>query len=183
MKVTREQMAENRGRILDAAARLFRERGFDGVSVAEIMAAAGLTPGGFYGHFASKDALIAAALAHVLDPERAAGRGKSMADYGATYLSAGHRDDHGGGCPFSALGSEAVRATPEARQVMTEAIERQITRFSATAPGATPKARRRAAIAGWAAMVGGMILSRIADDPALAHEILKATKAELVDAG
>ena len=182
MKVTREQMAENRGRILDEAARLFRERGFDGVSVAEVMAAAGLTHGGFYGHFESKDALIAAALAYALDPTRAAGRGKSMADYGATYLSAGHRDDHAGGCPFSALGSEAVRATPETRQVMTEAIERQIARFSATAPGTAPKARRRAAIAGWASMVGGLILARLADDPALSDEILKATKAALADA-
>lgn len=66
MKVSREQMAENRRRILDAASRLFREKGFDAVSVAEVMKAAGLTHGGFYGHFSSKDDLIAQTLAHAL---------------------------------------------------------------------------------------------------------------------
>src|SRR5262245_19371914 len=66
MKVTREQVAENRQKILEAASRLFRDRGYDGVTVAEVMGAAGLTHGGFYGHFASKDELIAETLAVAL---------------------------------------------------------------------------------------------------------------------
>ncbi|TKB51841.1 MAG: helix-turn-helix transcriptional regulator, partial [Mesorhizobium sp.] len=75
MKVSREQMAENRRRILEVASRLFRDKGFDAVSVAEVMKAAGLTHGGFYGHFNSKDDLIAQTLAHVLAADTGGGRG------------------------------------------------------------------------------------------------------------
>ena len=84
MKVSREQMAENRRRILDAAGRLFREKGFDSVSVAEVMKAAGLTHGGFYGHFASKDDLVAQTLAHVLAPSTGGGDLRAYLD---AYLS------------------------------------------------------------------------------------------------
>ena len=182
MRVTREEKAENRQRILEAAAQLFRARGFEGVTVAEIMDEAGLTHGGFYGHFTSKDALIAEAIAHALKVSGAASQGATMASYAKTYLSARHRDDLSGGCAYAALGTEAVRGSPQTRRVLTQSLERQIARLSATAPGTTPAARRRAAIAGWAAMVGGLILARIADDPTLSDEILKATRAELTDA-
>ena len=99
MKVSREQVAENRRRILDAAAQLFRQRGFENVTVAEVMSAAGLTHGGFYGHFDSKDALIDAAIAHETHPQRV-----SLANpgrYADSYLSRQHRDNIT--CPFSAL--------------------------------------------------------------------------------
>src|SRR3954453_19093755 len=88
MKVSREQMAQNRRRILDAASRLFRAKGFDAVSVAEVMKAAGLTHGGFYGHFASKDDLVAQTLGHVLakDP----GGGGDLRAYLDAYLSPMH---------------------------------------------------------------------------------------------
>lgn len=176
MKVSREQVAEHRHRILDAAARLYREKGLDGVSVAQIMAAAGLTHGGFYGHFKSKEDLIAQALAHVLfQPEAAKPPGRTMADYAAAYLSRTHRDARAEGCPFAALGTEAVRGSQDIRAVLTRSLREQIEDFSATAPGETPQERRSAAIAGWAAMVGAVVLARIADDPTLSDEILKAT--------
>ena len=73
MKVSREQMAENRRRILDVASRLFREKGFDAVSVSEVMKAAGLTHGGFYGHFSSKDDLVAETVGHVLSNDEDGG--------------------------------------------------------------------------------------------------------------
>src|ERR1700742_1001818 len=109
MKVSREQVAENRKRILDAAAKLFRERGFDKVTVAEIMSAAGLTHGGFYGHFDSKEALIEAAMAHQQTERRARPTPEDAGRYADGYLSRHHRDNIGGSCPFSALGTEAAR--------------------------------------------------------------------------
>lgn len=177
MKVTREQVAENRRRILAAAGRLFRERGFDAVSVAEVMRAAGLTHGGFYGYFGSKDDLIAAALAELvvvppvapLDPD----------GYAAHYLTPAHRDDRAGGCPVAALGAESVRQSPQIRAAMTEGLRRQIERLAQGTGDPDPEAARRAAIGHWSALVGALVLARLSDDPALSEEVLGETRAWL----
>jgi TetR/AcrR family transcriptional regulator, transcriptional repressor for nem operon len=177
MRVSREQMAENRRTILDAASRLFRERGFDSVTVAEVMQAAGLTHGGFYGYFRSKDELIAGALADVLTrrPEPSG----DLAAFAAGYLSQTHRDNRAGGCPTAALAAETTRLTGEARTEMTTGLKRQIERLSHIAPGEDATQKRQAAIGSWAAMVGAMILARVSDDPALSGEVLDQTKAWL----
>ena len=177
MRVTKEQMAEHRQRILDAAGHLFRDRGFDGVTVAEVMQAAGLTHGGFYGHFKSKDDLIAQTLAHLRPggPSAAA----DLADYAANYLNGRHRDDCAGGCPVAALGSDTIRQSPEARAAMTDGLRLQIDRLTKLAPGETAAEKRAAAIAGWSAMVGGLILARLSDDAALSEEVLTATRARV----
>src|ERR1700742_4972140 len=107
MKVSREQVAENRKRILDAAAKLFRERGFETVTVAEVMSAAGLTHGGFYGHFASKEALIEAAMAHEQTGRRSRSTLEDASRYADGYLTRQHRDNVGVSCAFAALGTEA----------------------------------------------------------------------------
>jgi TetR/AcrR family transcriptional repressor of nem operon len=174
MKVSREQVAENRRTILEAASRLFRERGYESVSVAEIMQGAGLTHGGFYGYFASKDALIAGALADVLSkrPEPTG----DLAEFAASYLSAAHRDNRAGGCPTAALAAETVRLDGEPRAEMTAGVRRQIARLSRIAPGGTDFQKRQAAIGSWAAMVGAMILARVSDDPVLSEEILEQTQ-------
>ncbi|WP_374377367.1 TetR/AcrR family transcriptional regulator [Dongia sp.] len=174
MRVSREQMAEHRRQILDAASKLFREKGFEAVTVADVMAAAGLTHGGFYRHFASKDALIAAAIAEALD--RAAADRRAFPAYLAGYLSKAHRDHPGEGCPVAGLGPAAIREGAEARAAMTEGLRRQIARFAKEAPGKTPAAKRQAAIAAWSAMVGALILARLADDETLSDEILTATR-------
>lgn len=180
MKVTREQVAEHRTRILEAAIRLFRLRGFDDVTVAEIMKAADLTHGAFYGHFASKDALIAEAIAHAVAPSpQATAKPVSPATYADNYLSVAHRDDRTGGCTFAGLGTEAARGSPELRHAMTESVRRQFERFSKGAAGATPHEKRRAAIAAWSAMIGGLVLARIVDDEKLSEEILTETRAAL----
>lgn len=176
MKVTREQAAANRRNILDAAAALFRERGFEAVTVAEVMRAAGLTHGGFYGHFRSKDDLIAQAMDHVLGQTRVDG---SLADYARTYLSPTHRDHPALGCAVSALGAEAGRQTAETRAVMTENLARQIARLSETAPGVDAAERRRAATGAWATLVGAIILARGVDDPDLSDRVLSDTLAWL----
>jgi TetR/AcrR family transcriptional regulator, transcriptional repressor for nem operon len=177
MRVSREQVAENRRRILEAASRLFRARGFDQVTVAEVMQAAGLTHGGFYGHFKSKDDLIAQTLAYI---HPCGSQGEiDLAAYATRYLSPRHRDDIAGGCPTAALGAETVRQTPEARAAMTGGLRQQIERFSKGAPGTTPAEKRRAAIGSWAAMVGAVILARLSDDPGLSEEVLAETHAWL----
>ncbi len=178
MKVSREQVSEHKTRVLDAAGRLFRERGFDNVSVSEIMKAAGLTHGAFYGHFASKDALVAAAVAHGVTPAPAA-TPKPAADYADAYLSVTHRDNRAGGCNFAGLGTEAARGAPDMRHAMTAATERQIKRFADASPGKTAEEKRRAGILAWSAMIGAVMLSRIVDDEDLSEEILKETRASL----
>lgn len=180
MKVSREQMRQNRERILQAAARLFRERGFDGVSVAEVMQAAGLTHGGFYGHFESKDALIQEAMAQAMPATRSRrGASQSAAEFADGYLSARHRDNRADGCPVAGLGSEAARASSEVRAGLTKSIQAEIERFSAASPGATAATRRRAGIAAYAAMVGALTLARVVDDETLSKEILAATRRSL----
>jgi TetR/AcrR family transcriptional repressor of nem operon len=180
MRVSREQMARHREEILDAAARLFRERGFDAVTVREVMEAAGLTHGGFYGHFESKDDLIARTLEHVL--ERVAPTERDLGRYAESYLSEAHCRNLAEGCPTAALGAETVRQGPQARAAMTDSIRRQVEHFSPSAPGATAAEQRRAAIASWSALVGALVLARLSDDAALSKEILSATRSFLNDA-
>jgi TetR/AcrR family transcriptional repressor of nem operon len=174
MRVSREQVAENRRAILEAASRLFRERGYESVTVAEVMKAAGLTHGGFYGYFASKEELIAGALADVFSkrPEPSG----DLVSYAAGYLSATHRDNRAGGCPTSALAAETIRLAGEPRTEMTTGVKRQIERLSRIALGETEAQKRQAAIGSWATMVGAMILARVSDDPALSSEILEQTQ-------
>lgn len=180
MKVSREQMAENRRRILDEAGRLFRDKGFEAVTVAEVMKAAGLTHGGFYGHFGSKDDLVAQTLAHVLAAD--AGGGGDLRAYVEDYLSPRHRDNCAGGCPTAALAAAVRLQTPAARSAMTEGLRSQIDRASKALPELDAADRRRVAIGSWAAMVGAVILARAIDDPTLSDEVLEQTRA-WVDAG
>jgi TetR/AcrR family transcriptional repressor of nem operon len=180
VKVSKEQVAEHRTHILTAAADLFRQRGFDDVTVSQVMTAAGLTHGAFYGHFASKEALIAASVAHTLPPPAATAEpASSVAEFADGYLSVGHRDNRSHSCVFSSLGTEAARGSADLREGMTGAVRRRIDNLSAAAEGATPQEKRRAAIAAWSAMVGAMILARIVDDDDLSKEILSATRASL----
>lgn len=175
MKVSREQMAENRRRILDAASRLFRDKGFDAVSVAEVMKAAGLTHGGFYGHFNSKDDLIAQTLAHVLAAD--SGGGGDLHAYVKAYLAPRHRDNAAGGCPTAGLAAAIRHQSQAARSAMAEGLRSQLDRIGKALPELDAADRRRAAIGSWAAMVGAVILARAVDDPALSDEVLEQTRA------
>jgi TetR/AcrR family transcriptional repressor of nem operon len=177
MKVSREQMQANRLRILDAASRLFREKGFDAVSVAEVMKAAGLTHGGFYGHFDSKDDLVAQAIGHIFTVQEAGQGGQDgLAGYLDAYLSPWHRDRVGEGCPTAALVADIRRQAAAARLAMTEGFRSQIDRVAATMPADDPARARRQAVGTWAAMVGAVVLARAIDDPVLSEEILSQTR-------
>lgn len=181
MRVSREQVALNRAKILEAASALFRARGYDAVTVADVMHAAGLTHGGFYGYFKSKDELIAQTLAHVFAQGEAGSA--DLARFAAGYLSPAHRDNVAAGCPTAALGAETVRQTPEARAVMAAGLKQQIERFSAGRPGEEAASARRQAIGTWSAMLGAVILARLIDDPALSDEVLAETRAWIADHG
>ena len=176
MKVSREQMATNRIRILDEASRLFRARGFDAVTVSDVMKAAGQTHGGFYGHFASKDDLVARTIAHVMRDD-----GGSMVDVPAwidAYLSPLHLDNPAQGCPMAGLAGQMGQQTPAARQAMAEGLNAQIERIAQGLYDAGGVGDlRREAIGQWATMVGALVMARAVDDPALADELLVQSRA------
>ncbi|MGF7055997.1 TetR/AcrR family transcriptional repressor of nem operon [Bosea sp. OAE752] len=174
MKVSQEQKAQNRSRILTEAGRLFREKGFDAVSVAEVMKAAGMTHGGFYGHFQSKDDLVAQTIAHAVGSQSVTDDISGWID---TYLSTPHRDNPDLGCPMAALAGFMRQQAPEARASMAQVLASQINTLTGVMPGVDPAKRRRAAIGSWSAMVGALILSRSIDDPALSAELLSETQA------
>ena len=178
MKVTREQAAANRERVVEAASTLFRKNGFDGVGVADIMKAAGLTHGGFYGQFDSKEDLVAEACAHAgPDPWAAwmeAPPEKRLEGIVRSYLTPRHRDNRATGCLFAALGSDASRQPRSVRRAFTDRIRARIDILRGVVPGRSAAARRDKAMATLAGLVGALILSRAVDDPALSDEILEA---------
>lgn len=175
MKVSREQMAENRRRILDVASRLFKDKGFEAVSVAEVMKAAGMTHGGFYGHFTSKDDLVAQTLAHALAAD--SDEDGEFSDFVRSYLAPRHRDNPGNGCPTAGLAAAIRHQTPAAKAAMAEGLRAQIARIEKALPAQDPADGRRTAIGSWAAMVGAVILARAVDDPELSDEVLTQTRA------
>ncbi len=186
MKVTRVQVEKHRKRILDCAGELFREKGFDGVSIADIMKAAGLTHGAFYGHFSSKDQLIAEACANAISISREEWNNDTaehprnpLATIVASYLSTKHRDDLAKGCLFAALGPDTVRQDKSVRRVFTDGLRAHIAILTKIAAGASGRARSEKAIAAMAGLVGALILARAVDDPPLSAEILRAAAARL----
>jgi TetR/AcrR family transcriptional repressor of nem operon len=189
MRVSREKAAENRERIVDAAGALFRAKGFGGVGVADIMKAADLTHGGFYGHFASKDDLVAQASRRTM--ARSAEKWKRVVANAADkpfaallrhYLSPRHRDDPGRGCAFAALSTDAARSGRSVRQAFAEGLQPLIDILAETVPGRSKAARRRKAVAAMAGLVGALTLARAVDDASLSDEILEAMHGELLAA-
>ena len=179
MKVSREQAAANRARVLEVAGRLFRQKGFDGIAVAEIMKGAGLTHGGFYHQFGSKDALAAEACAQVLAEAAAHWRklGEGPDPLGTlvtSYLSERHRDGAGRGCAIPSLAPEAVRQPAAIRAAFTKGLEDFIDILATFVPGHSAAARRAKALATMSGMVGAMVLARAVNDPAFSTEILQA---------
>ncbi len=186
MRVSRGQAEENRDRIVEVAGRLFREKGFDGIGVADLMKAAGLTHGGFYGHFASKDDLIAEASSRVM--AASARKWTALAEnapddpFGAivaSYLRHGHRDDPGTGCAMPTLAAETARHGAPVRRTFTEGLRLLLDVLAKVVQKRGKAAQRQAALAALSALVGAVVLARAVDDPALSDEILTATKSAL----
>lgn len=180
MRVSKEQAAENRNRIIDVAGTLFRERGFAGIGVADLMKEAGLTHGGFYGHFASKDDLAAQACARTLAAAaawwetQAAAPGESLRAIVSSYLSEQHRDAPGRGCAIAALATDVSRQGSAVRRAFTDGLRPFIATLTRILPERREAARRKKALATLSGLVGALILARAVDDPALSTEILEA---------
>jgi TetR/AcrR family transcriptional repressor of nem operon len=209
MRVSREKAAEHRDRIIDAAGALFRAKGFGGIGVADIMKAADLTHGGFYGHFASKDDLIAQASRRTMDRAVAnwtklveAAPDNSYAALLEHYLSPKHRDDPGKGCAFAALGNDAARSGKIVRKAFAEGLAPLLDILAQSIPdksipdksipgksiggksirGKSKSARRRKAVVAMATLVGALTLARAVEGTPLSDELLEAAHRELIGA-
>lgn len=185
MKVTKAQSQENRARIVETASALFRERGYDGVSVADLMLAAGLTHGGFYKHFGSKADLMAEATERGLIAKMAEFKDLDVAQFVEHYLSRTHRDGRGEGCTMAALCGDAARQPPAVRATFAEGIASMLAAVeqAATASGADPAVARAQAIGLFSQMLGALTLSRACPDEApLADEILEVCRDQLLAA-
>jgi TetR/AcrR family transcriptional repressor of nem operon len=179
MKVSREQAAENREKILSTAAKLFREKGFGGIGVADLMREAGLTHGGFYGHFSSKEDLMAQACDRAVDQMLAAGQARRQAStedpytcFVKNYLSLDHRDNAGAGCLMAALGTEAARQNPQVRSAFTASAKRVLAALMEIIPGQTRKRKREEALVTLSLLVGAQVIARALDDEAMSQEVL-----------
>ncbi|MET0389965.1 MAG: TetR/AcrR family transcriptional regulator [Polyangiales bacterium] len=179
-----DQKQETHERIVQAAARAVRRRGYDGVGVAELMNEIGLTHGGFYAHFKSKTALLAAAadragldgIQSLAKAARAAVSGKARSVLIDSYLSDVHLKTPELGCPIAAVGSEMPRQAPEVRSAATRRIKELITLIERQLPGAQ---RRDNALVTLSLLVGTMVIARAVDDPALAKAVRKAAREHL----
>lgn len=184
---SRAEKAQSRERILAAAATRIREAGLDGISVGELMKSVNLTHGGFYGHFESRRALIAAALEQAL----AEGEKASAAHTGArgnmtvksivnNYLSPAHRDHPSSGCAIPTLAGEVGRADAEVRAIMAEQLGRSLDDMT-QALGASGKEADQFAMAAWSMMVGAVMVSRVFGDDPRADQILTAARKSILE--
>lgn len=176
MKITKAQAEANRAHVVETASQLFRERGFDGVGVADLMAAAGFTHGGFYKQFGSKADLMAEATACGIAQTAALAGGVDAAAFVNHYLSREHRDGRATGCTMAALGGDAARQPESVRVAFEDGVENLLALLSpqgsASAPADAAQARA-AVLAALSQAVGALVLSRACpDDSPLADEIL-----------
>lgn len=152
MRVSREQASRNRELILECAARLFRERGFEGVGVDAVMREAGLTHGGFYGHFENKQDLIAQASALALTTSLHHWKRQGVAALIDTYLSPKHVSNPGRGCLLAALGSELGRQSARVQQAVSPILEEMLEWLG--------EGDRERGICRYASLVGALVLAR-----------------------
>jgi TetR/AcrR family transcriptional repressor of nem operon len=169
-----KETAAKHDRIVKEASRLFRERGFENVTVAEVMKASGLTHGAFYAHFGSKQELEEAAIAYgqALSADRVRSHGatkKGRRAYADRYLSPRHRDNPGDGCTMAALAPEVARSTPELKDAFEQGLEEIL----------SASGERKEAIFQTAALLGGIVLARAVRDPHLSDEILRSVQQKL----
>lgn len=183
---SRAEKAKTHKRIVSIASKKFREEGLAGVGIAELMKEAGLTVGGFYKHFDSRDDLVAEAVSSAfggwkrrVDAAASGGPSVSLAKLIDSYLNEAHRDNPGTGCAFSALAPEIARSDKRTRALATEQVRNDIQLIAGLIPGRDAHAVRSQAILTLSALVGAMSLARTASDEALSREILK-TVAELL---
>ncbi|MBO1022763.1 TetR/AcrR family transcriptional regulator [Methylobacterium sp. SD274] len=177
-KVSQAQAKLNRQRVVEVAAAMFRERGLHGVGVADIMASAGLTHGGFYGQFASKEALAVEAFDLAANQNW---RPDDLDGWMAGYLTLGHVRNPGLGCPLACLANDVSREAPGSplRARFLHGARGLIERMTGLLPAALAKRRRQRALASLSLMIGAVALARAIDDDELSEEVLAAARGVL----
>jgi TetR/AcrR family transcriptional regulator, transcriptional repressor for nem operon len=189
MRRSREEAARTHARIVERAAMLFRERGIDGIGLAALMHEAGLTHGGFYKHFDSKDGLAAEACAHGL--AQSAQRMRRRAEKNPAeplaaviegFLSAEHVEDAGRGCTVAALGSDMFRCPEAIRSAFTAGVAELIDIMTELQPEGSLAARRESAMTTFAAMLGAVVLARGVNDPKLRRALIESMRGRLLPA-
>jgi TetR/AcrR family transcriptional regulator, transcriptional repressor for nem operon len=187
MRYSKEHKQETHARIVRKASVRLREKGAHGVGVADLMKEAGLTHGGFYAHFDSREALVIEAFAYAMDRSTARWRkmaeatppGQRLATIVDTYLSPSHRDDPGHGCAVPALGAEIARESAKTRRAFAAKLEQMIDMMADQIAGLP----RKQAASALATMMGTMVLSRVAGSGEFSEEILTAGREAVLGAG
>jgi TetR/AcrR family transcriptional repressor of nem operon len=181
MRVSRVQAEENRQTVIDVASRLFREHGFDGIGLKDLMKGAGLTQGGFYKQFASKDDLAAQASRRALESASrrwsdaaAANPEDPLAAVVAFYLSMGHRGERMDGCPVVALGADAARQSADVKASFEAGIREYLELLGRWVDEADGEEPSRKAMAILSTMVGALVLARAVNDEWLSKQFLEA---------
>lgn len=190
MRVSRTQAEENRQTVINVASRLFRERGFDGIGLKDLMEAAGFTQGAFYKQFASKDDLAAQASERALESAfrrwSAAAEADPKDPLGAViafYLSMAHREEKGDGCPVVALGSDAARQGVEVKASFEAGIRKYLEMLAPWVGEADGKEPDGKAMAVLSTMVGAVLLSRAVNDKRLSKRFLQSAAEAVLPAG
>ncbi|MBV9773198.1 MAG: TetR/AcrR family transcriptional regulator [Gemmatimonadetes bacterium] len=191
VRYSKEHKEETRRRIVEAASRAYRREGIGGVGIGELMGEIGLTHGGFYAHFASKDALVAEACEQgtaestdrILARAEKAGGAEGVRTLIDAYVSALHRDLPERGCLMPALAADVSRGAPEVRGAFTRTLRRMLGRIGRLLPGAGSRddAPSDEALALLSGMVGAVLLARAVDDPELSERILAANRRFLAE--
>jgi TetR/AcrR family transcriptional repressor of nem operon len=189
MRYSKEHKLETHARIVKKASVRLREKGAHGVGVADLMKEAGLTHGGFYAHFDSREALVIEAFADAMDRGTEHWRklaeqtppDKRLAAIVKSYLTRLHRDDPGHGCAIPTLGAEIARESPRTRKAFAAKLEQMIDLFAAQIPEVSRKAARKQAMAVIATMIGTLVLARVAGTGDFSDEILGAGRDAVLD--
>jgi TetR/AcrR family transcriptional regulator, transcriptional repressor for nem operon len=182
MRYSKEHKFQTHERIVKKASVKLREKGAHGIGVADLMKDAGLTHGGFYAHFNSRDALVIEAFTHAMDRSTARWRKlseetpveKRLSKIVNTYLAPVHRDDLGHGCAVPALAAEIARESAKTRRVFSGRMEQMIDMLAEQFHGMPRKAARKEAVAALATMMGSLVMARVAGNGELSEEILKS---------
>lgn len=182
MRYSREHKFQTHARIVKKASVKLREKGAHGIGVADLMKDAGLTHGGFYAHFDSREALVIEAFTHAMDRSTEFWRKlseetapeKRLSKIVNTYLTSAHRDDPGHGCALPALAAEIARESVKTRRVFATRMEQMIDMFAAQFDGVPRKTARKRAMAALATMMGSLVMARTAGSGEFSDEILKA---------
>jgi TetR/AcrR family transcriptional repressor of nem operon len=182
MRYSKEHKQETHARIVRKASVRLREKGAHGVGVADLMKEAGLTHGGFYAHFDSRDALVIEAFAHAMD--RSTERWRKLLSETApekrlsimveNYLTPAHRDDPGQGCAVPALSADIARESPKTRKAFAAKLEQMLDMMTEQIPDVPRKTARKQAAAMLATMMGTLVLARVAGSGELSDDILAA---------